>query len=58
MKRKKNARIVIFTEEIDLDYEEMVENRQNENQFRNREDEEAAQLCGDINLEVSNLDIL
>ena len=36
----------------------MVENRQKENQFRNKEDEEVAQLCEDINLEVSNSDIL
>ena len=36
----------------------MVENRQKENQFRNKEDEEVAQMCEDINLEVSNSDIL
>ena len=47
-----------MSEEIGLDYEEMVENRQKENQFRNKEDEEVAQLCEDINFEVSNSDIL
>ena len=36
----------------------MVENRQKENQFRYKEDKEVAQLCEDINLEVSNSDIL
>ena len=36
----------------------MVENRQKENQFQNKEDEEVAQLCEDISLEVSNSDIL
>ena len=45
-------------EETDLDYEEMVKNRQKENQFWNKEDEEVAQLCEDINLEVSNSDIV
>ena len=56
--QKKITRIGYLSEEIDLDYEEMVENRQKENQFRNKEDEEVAQLCEDINLEVSNSDIL
>ena len=36
----------------------MVENRQKENQFQYKEDEEVAQLCEDINLEVSNSVIL
>ena len=36
----------------------MVENRQKENQFQCKEDEEVAQLCEDINLEVSSPDIL
>ena len=36
----------------------MVENRQKENQFQNKEDEEVVQLCEDISLEVSNSDIL
>ena len=56
--QKKITRIGDLSEEIDLDYEEMVENRQKENQFWNKEDEEVAQLCEDINLEVSNSDIL
>ena len=36
----------------------MVKHRQKVNQFQNKEDEEVAQLCEDINLEVSNSDIL
>ena len=56
--QKKITRIGYSSEEIVLDYEEMVENRQKENQFRYKEDEEVAQLCENINLEVSNSDIL
>ena len=56
--QKKITRIGYLSEEIGLDYEEMVENRQKENQFRNKEDEEVAQLCEDIHLEVPNSDIL
>ena len=36
----------------------MVKHRQKVNQFQNKEDEEVAQLCEDINLEVSSPDIL
>ena len=56
--QKKITRISYSSEEIDLDYEEMVENRQKENQFQNKKDEEVAQLCEDINFEESNSDIL
>ena len=35
-----------------------MENRQKENQFQNKEDEQVAQLCEGINLEVCNSDIL
>ena len=42
--QKKITRISYSSEEIDLDYEEMVENRQKENQFQNKKDEEVAQL--------------
>ena len=56
--QKKITRIGYLSEDIDLDYEEMVENRQKENQFQNKEDEEIAQLCEDIILEVPNSDIL
>ena len=56
--QKKITRIGYLSEEIDLDYEEMVENRQKENHFRNKEDEELVQLCEDVSLKVSNSDIL
>ena len=55
--QKKITRIGYLSNEIDLDYEEMVENRQKENQFWNKEDEKVDQLCEDINLEVFNSDI-
>ena len=42
--QQKITRIGYLSEDIDFDYEEMVENRQKENQFQNREDEEIAQL--------------
>ena len=47
-----------MSEETDIDYGEMDENRQKEKQFRNKEDEVVAQLCEEINLKVSNSDIL
>ena len=55
--QKKITRIGYFSEEIVLDYEEMMENRHKENHFWNTEDEEVVQLSEDINLEVSNSDI-
>ena len=57
-KQKKNTIIGYLREEIDLNYEEMEENRQKENQFLNEEDEGVPRLCEEINLEVSNSDIL
>ena len=42
--QQKITRIGYLSEDIDFDYEEMVENRQKENHFQNREDEEIAQL--------------
>ena len=56
--QKKNTIIGYLREEIDLNYEEMEENRQKENQFLNKEDEGVSRLCEEINLEVSNSDIL
>ena len=47
-----------LNEEIDIDYGESSENRQKENQFQNKEDEEFVQLSGEVNLEVSNSDLL
>ena len=47
-----------MSEETDIDYGEMDENRQKEKQFRNKEDEVVAQLCEEINLKVSHSDIL
>ena len=46
-----------MSEEIDIDYDEIEENRQKENQFQNKEDKKVAQLCEEINLEMSNSDI-
>ena len=56
--QKKNTVIGYLREEIDLNYEEMEENRQKENQFLNKEDEGVPWLCEEINLEVSNSDVL
>ena len=47
-----------MSEETDIDYGEMDKNRQKEKQSRNKEDEVVAQLCEEINLKVSNSDIL
>ena len=56
--QKKVTRIGYLSEEIDLDYEEMVGNRQKDNKFQNKEDEEVAQLCADINVQVPKSDML
>ena len=56
--QKKITRNGYLNEEIDIDYGESSENRQKENQFQNKEDEEFVQLSGEVNLEVSNSDLL
>ena len=56
--QEKITKIGYLSEETDIDYGEMDENRQKEKQFRNKEDEVVAQLCEEINLKVSNSDIL
>ena len=56
--QKKITRNDYLNEEIDIDYGESSENRQKENQFQNKEDEEFVQLSGEVNLEVSNSDLL
>ena len=55
--QKKITRIGYLNEEIDIDYEEMEENRHKENQFRNVKDKNIDQLCEDINFDVSSSDI-
>ena len=55
--QKKITRIGYLNEEIDIDYDEMEENRQKENQFQSKEDEEVARLCEEVNLEVSTSDV-
>ena len=56
--QKKITRNGYLNEEIDIDYGESSENRQKENQFQNKEDEEFVQLSWEVNLEVSNSDLL
>ena len=55
--QKKITRIGYLNEEIDIDYEEMEENRHKENQFQNVKDKDIDQLCEDINFDVSSSDI-
>ena len=43
-----------MSEEIDIDYEEMEENRQKEKQFRKKEDEKVAELCEESNSNIVN----
>ena len=56
--QEKITKIGYLSEETDIDYGEMDKNRQKEKQSRNKEDEVVAQLCEEINLKVSNSDIL
>ena len=43
-----------MSEEIDIDYEEMEENRQKEKQFQKKEDEKVAELCEESNSNIVN----
>ena len=43
-----------MSEEIDIDYEEIEENRQKEKQFRKKEDEKVAELCEESNSNIVN----
>ena len=43
-----------MSEEIDIDYEEMEENRQKEKQFQKKEDEKVVELCEESNSDIVN----
>ena len=43
-----------MSEEIDIDYEEIEENRQKEKQFRKKEDEKVVELCQESNSDIAN----